>query len=123
MFLAHFSFDRDNTRNDDSVIGFFTTVVEATNVDDALHKCEELILNIRETEGMFSGVREIFLESIIEIRNVPPGGFLAHFAEWHGRSSISTTIRGADDSQAVAYGYDDEDSDHGEVTAFLTFDP
>lgn len=57
MFFAHFSFDRDNTRNYDSVIGFFTTVVEATNVDDALHKCEELILNIRENEDMFSGVR------------------------------------------------------------------
>lgn len=48
--------------------------------------------------------------------------FLHILFEWHGRSSISTTIRGADDSQAVAYGYDDEDSDHGEVTAFLTFD-
>lgn len=79
MFFAHFSFDRDNTRNYDSVIGFFTTVVEATNVDDALHKCEELILNIRENEDMFSGVREVFLESIIEVRSVPPGGFLAHF--------------------------------------------
>ena len=130
LYLGHFSFEplERHRRSSEAWHGYFTCVVEAAEMDDALTHFHRLISTLRETDGeLFEDVTEVHLEACVEIRSVPRAGFLAFYnvLEGENRGGIATTIRGATDREAVAVRIgspDEEDSDEGhEVEPFVVF--
>lgn len=129
LYLGHFSFvrDRKGGASGEDYHGYFTTVVEADDVESALDKFESLLHTLRREGDLFNDVNEVFLDTCVECRAIPPEGFLAHFKQWIGAEfgSIATAIRGATEEQAAAYDLgpdaepDDQDGVH--VEPFVTF--
>lgn len=116
LYLAHFSFSFDNKprkKNPQAWHGYFTAVAEAKNVTGALKKFEALVIKSAETSELFSDVKEIFLESCVELKATPPAGFLAHVALEEGESagSISTTLPGLNAKYATSYHFEPEQAD------------
>lgn len=116
LYLAHFSFSFENKprkKNAQAWHGYFTAVAEAKNVAAALTKFEALVIKSAETSELFSDVKEIFLESCIELTSTPRAGFLAHVALEEGESlgSISTTLPGLDHKYATSYHFEPEEAD------------
>ena len=116
LYIAHFSFSFENKprkKNAQPWHGYFTAVAEAKTVASALTKFEALVIKSAETSELFSDVKEIFLESCIELTSTPKAGFLAHVALEEGESlgSISTTLPGLDHKYATSYHFEPEQSD------------
>ena len=98
LYLGHFSFEGE--RPEDSLIpgetgGWITMLVEAGSADEALDKFADLIESLDcQFEG-FDEVKNIYLDDVTEIRELPPAGVLAHWTEYPAldvRGSISTTL-------------------------------
>ncbi len=68
IYLAHFDFVEDGLGSDESH-GYFTCMVEAINIDDALDKFKALLLTLRKEEDVLDEVEEVFLDSCIEIHS------------------------------------------------------
>ena len=116
LYIAHFSFSFENNprkKNPQAWHGYFTAVAEAKNVEAALTKFEALVIKSAETSELFSDVKEIFLESCVELTSTPKAGFLAHVALEEGESlgSISTTLPGLDHKYATSYHFEPEQAD------------
>ena len=116
LYLAHFSFSFENNprkKNPQAWHGYFTAVAEAKNVEAALTKFEALVIKSAETSELFSDVKEIFLESCVELISTPKAGFLAHVSLEEGESlgSISTTLPGLDNKYATSYHFEPEEAD------------
>lgn len=129
LYLGHFSFAQERVETDSVTEhhGYFTTVVEADNVEAAMGKFEILLHALRSEGDLFDDVDEVFLDVCVECRVIPTEGFLAHFKKWSGgkTSSISTGVRGAAEEQVTAYslsyGDDPDNGDGGLVKPFVTF--
>ena len=116
LYLAHFSFSFENNprkKNPQAWHGYFTAVAEAKNVEAALTKFEALVIKSAESSELFNDVKEIFLESCVELKSAPKAGFLAHVALEEGESlgSISTTLPGVDHKYATSYHFEPEEAD------------
>lgn len=116
LYIAHFSFSFENNprkKNPQAWHGYFTAVAEAKNVEAALTKFEALVIKSAESSELFSDVKEIFLESCVELTSTPKAGFLAHVALEEGESlgSISTTLPGLDHKYATSYHFEPEEAD------------
>lgn len=116
LYIAHFSFSFENNprkKNPQAWHGYFTAVAEAKNVEAALTKFEALVIKSAETSELFSDVKEIFLESCVELISTPKAGFLAHVSLEEGESlgSISTTLPGLDHKYATSYHFEPEEAD------------
>ena len=110
LYLAHFSFSFENNprkKNPQAWHGYFTAVAEAKNVEAALTKFEALVIKSAESSELFNDVKEIYLESCVELKSAPKAGFLAHVALEEGESlgSISTTLPGVDHKYATSYHF------------------
>lgn len=129
FYVGHFSFVKPNVDVGgvrDDAYGYFTAVAEAEDVANALGKFRDLIVELHKEEDILDGVTEVFLDSCVECISVPDSGFVAHFIEWFGslNGSISTSIRGATEEQAVAYTLEndvDGDGDGSTTEPFLVF--
>ncbi|MEO5697556.1 MAG: hypothetical protein ABIQ60_10545 [Burkholderiaceae bacterium] len=116
LYLAHFSFsfeDNPRKKNAQAWHGYFTAVAEAKNVAAVLTKFEALVIKSAESSELFADVKEIFLESCIELKTTPRAGFLAHVALEEGESlgSISTTLPGLNDKYATSFHFEPEMAD------------
>ncbi len=116
LYLAHFSFSFENNprkKNPQAWHGYFTAVAEAKNVEAVLTKFEALVIKSAESSELFADVKEIFLESCVELKSTPRAGFLAHVALEEGESlgSISTTLPGVDNKYATSYHFEPEQAD------------
>jgi hypothetical protein len=98
LYVGHFSFEGERPEHfliPGETAGWFTMLVEAESVDEALHKFGDLIESL---DGRFEGfdhVDNIYLDDATEVRELPPEGVLAHWTEYPAldvRGSISTTL-------------------------------
>lgn len=132
VYVGHFSFMQEPRYGDQEVDGrayhgYFTTIVEAEDIDYALEKFKVLLEKLKDEKDVFEGINEVYLDICIECKTIPESGFLAHFMEWEGRDrgSISTGIRGATDQQVNAYSYSPDDIDAADgdsvIEPFLSF--
>lgn len=127
IYLGSFSFMKTNVDLGDLgdvAHGYFTTIAEAEDVEDALMKFRDLIIKLHKEEDILDGVTEIFLDTCIECISIPESGFLGHFLEWFATptASISTAIRGATEEEAIAYSIAPEVPDGESDEPFLVFD-
>jgi len=106
LYLGHFSFLDNEDIDAEPGHGFFTTLVDADDVETALDRFKALILKLNEEQDLFDGVAEIVLDSCTEVvGTLPAEGILAHYQQWDGEPSetISTTLPDVPETVAVAY--------------------
>lgn len=113
LFLGHFSFayeSRLGSRRAQPWHGHFTTVAEARTVDAALEKFAALIHHLAENHELLADVEEIYLDSCIEVKSVPRGGFVGQVNLQQGDSpgGISTTLPRTAEKNAVSYHLEPE---------------
>lgn len=132
LYLGHFSFEQtERKRREPAQVrhGYFTCVAEADDIDGALAKLERLIRKLHEESELFEDAAQIYLQACVEIRSVPQGGFLAFYNMREGEDlgGISTAIREATESEAVAFSADAADDEDGEelheMKPFVVFEP
>lgn len=109
--------------------GSCTCVAEAVSVVAALDIFRGLLHRLDETEDLFRGVRELYLDACVEIRAIPAGGCLTEYVERTGavESGLATWLPGVDERQAVAYYLGPEREPQEEETdtdePFVVFQP
>jgi len=95
IYLGHFSFeDQDSVAPDHPAIwhGYFSCMAEADSVDKALDKFHALLRRLARTSTVFRGVREVYLDSCIEVRSIPKNGFMTYYKESRGECNESISI-------------------------------
>lgn len=127
VYLGHFSFFGDPDI-EDAPSGFFSCVAEAATADEALDKFAALIEKMKESEDLFDGVLDVFLDSCTELREVPAEGFLDFYVavDPEPLGTLTTAVRGATPEQATAFyiGPDEESEDEDEddsAEPFISF--
>lgn len=103
LYLGHFSF----IEHDDGEFnhGIFTVVVTACDIDNATVKFHSLMEQRRNDMDLFEKQTFIFLEDIIEIRDIPKEGFIAHHVHYEGTPplSVSRSLPGVSETLCEAY--------------------
>jgi hypothetical protein len=129
FFLAHCTFE--DRGGEQPTHGYLTYLVKAGDVEAALDRLRAQLIEAREEEGLFDGPAKVYLEDLIEVRRLPPGGLIARYQAYLGRprASIYKTFptgppRGCRDHVGWDDAADDADDGEGVVTEpFLTFGP
>ncbi|HHY35944.1 MAG TPA: hypothetical protein GX510_10030 [Firmicutes bacterium] len=126
LYLGHFSFDtRDDPEFPPVSCGFFTAVVEANNVEEAMKKFEALITEIRRGEDVLERVCQVFLDACVELRALPKSGLLSYYVTYDAerRAMILTSAPGVSEEYAAVYDYvGDEKGAEGHSVPFLVFE-
>lgn len=131
LYIGHFSFV-DSLADEEgqaTSIGAFQCLAEADDIDAALEKFKAIIGDLHARGDMFDEIADIFLDSCVEIRQVPEAGMLTHFQEWTVQcsrvGSISTDLPGVGEECAAAFCCGPEstlDEEEVEVEPFVTFE-
>jgi hypothetical protein len=123
IYLAHFSFETPEGRKRH---GYFTCAVDAQNFEGALEKIRPLLSDLEHRQHIFETPASIYLDDLIEIRRIPPEGFLAHMITREGplKNAESHSLPGVDASfcQSFSVVATKEDLDTAEINPFLTFE-
>jgi len=69
LYLAHFSFDGEY--KGEPTHGWFTCMVEADDIEASVDEFHHLINKLQKDEDIFQFVTKVYLEDIIQIRQVP----------------------------------------------------
>ena len=70
IYIGHFSFDELGPENEVRH-GYFSCVVETDSAEAAANEFKELIFSFKKMNDFFSNITTVYLEDIIEIRDVP----------------------------------------------------
>jgi hypothetical protein len=135
LYVAHFSFSKEPVKDPlpESVesepwYGSCTCVVDAESIDAALEKLKALLHELRNTQDLFDGLHEIYLDACVEIRSLPAGGCLTYYGQHSGKqpSGIFTGMRGVSEEQADVYHFAPEGYREGDEYSdepFVVFGP
>ncbi len=106
LYISHLSFHTER-QDEEPWHGYFTCVVDAPGIESALDKTRDLIRRLKDEEDVLEDIDAVYLESCVEVKSVPDGGFMASFQEWDGevQGSIVTSVRGTSGDNAVAFGW------------------
>jgi hypothetical protein len=122
LYLAHFSFDGEY--KGEPTHGWFTCMVEAGDIEASVDKFHHLINKLQKDEDIFQFVTKVYLEDIIQIRQVPEEGFLGHYSSSPGEAppSIATTCWGDTDSYCESFSPISSDKEESqEIEPFIVF--
>ena len=122
LYLAHFSFDGEY--KGDPTHGWFTCMVEADGIEASVDEFHLLINKLQRDEDIFQFVTKVYLEDIIQIRQVPEEGFLGHYSSSPGEAppSIATTCWGDTDGYCESFSPITSDAEGAqEIEPFIVF--
>ena len=122
LYLAHFSFDGEY--RGDPTHGWFTCMVEADGIEASVDEFHHLITKLQRNEDIFQFVTKVYLEDIIQIRQVPEEGFLGHYSSSPGEAppSIATTCWGDTDGYCESFSPISSDAEEAqEIEPFIVF--
>ena len=122
LYLAHFSFDGEH--KGEPTHGWFTCMVEADDIEASVDEFRHLINKLQKDEDIFQFVTKVYLEDIIQIRQVPAQGFLCHYSSSPGEAppSIATTCWGDTDGYCESFSHTPSDSEESkEIEPFIVF--
>jgi hypothetical protein len=122
LYLAHFSFDGEY--RGDPTHGWFTCMVEADGIEASVDEFYHLINKLHRDEDIFQFVTKVYLEDIIQIRQVPEEGFLGHYSSSPGEAppSIATTCWGDTDGYCESFSPISSDAEEAqEIEPFIVF--
>lgn len=122
LYLAHFSFDGEY--KGEPTHGWFTCMVEADDIEASVDEFHHLINKLQKDEDIFQFVTKVYLEDIIQIRQVPEEGFLGHYSSSPGEAppSIATTCWGDTDTYCESFSSTSPDNEESqEIEPFIVF--
>jgi hypothetical protein len=70
IYIGHFSFDELGP-GQEARHGYFSCMVESDSAETAANEFKELIFSLKKMDDVFNKIVTVYLEDIIEIRNVP----------------------------------------------------
>lgn len=132
LYLGIFSFDENF---EDPRHGHFTCMVEAQNPEGAEKAFRKLIMDVRKKKQLFSSPADIFLDTFIEVADLPKGGVVTSYASFRGESEggISTYLPHDDNGGCQGFFYYPEDRpdiaekmdvmESFDSVPFITFEP
>ena len=116
-YLGHFSFI--GYSDDEISHGLLSAVVSADDIDSATVRFHTLMDQKKSEAGLLDRITFIFLEDIIEIREFPEDGFVAHCIRFEGEphSFKSRSIPGISAGACKSFRLDPEFSAGDEQAA------
>ena len=133
FYVGHFTFDGE--RPDLSLIpgetaGWFTLLADADSPNEALDKFADLIRSLDGTFEGFDDATNIYVDSVTEVRDLPPEGVLAHWTEYPAldvRGAISAALPRKAPDGVTAFGWrggeaGEEPEDGGAAEPFYTWE-
>jgi len=129
LYLGHFSFIEHEEEGFNH--GVFTAVVNADNIDTATVKLHALLDRKKNDTSLFNRYTFVFLEDIIEVKEIPEEGFIAHHMHYSGEPSeyISQSIPGIPDNMCESYQPypqfepSSDGRDEVDIIPFMTIEP
>ena len=93
VYIGHFSFDELGAAKEIRH-GYFSCVVETDSADAAANEFKELILSQKKMNDVFSNMVTVYLEDIIELRDVPQRAIVTRIQSSAGKfpKSISRSL-------------------------------
>lgn len=82
-YLGQFSFLEEH-ENKNRYYGFFNCIVEADSPEKAVGLFGNHIRKTRKSDDVFHGIMSIFLNHIIEIKQLPKGGMITNYISIYG---------------------------------------
>ena len=106
IYIGHFSFDE---LGPEKVVrhGYFTCLVETNTADAAALEFKELIFSLKKMDGNFSNIATVYLEDIIEIRDVPRRAIVTRIQSSAGEfpKSVSRSLPNVEAPGINVYGW------------------
>jgi hypothetical protein len=106
IYIGHFSFDElgpeKKVRH-----GNFSCVVEADKADAAANEFKELISSLKKMNDIFSNIVNVYMEDIIEIRDVPRRAIITRIQSSVGEfpKSVSKSLPHVESPGINVYGW------------------
>ena len=123
LYFGHFSFEEQDgkTRH-----GYLTCMIEADSLDDSLTGFRELLNRIQKEKGLFKKPAAIYLDVIIQSKNIPKEGLVAHLVRQDGELAPSTSIalpaKTETENEAFAVVPDSGSTAEVEIDPFMSFE-
>jgi hypothetical protein len=95
LYLGHFSFDEIGSEQEIRH-GYFTCVVESQNAEGAVNEFKELVISMKETQAMFKRITAVYMDDMVEFRNIPKKAIVARIQSSTGEfpESVSRSLPG-----------------------------
>ena len=105
LYIGHFSFDEIGLAQEIRH-GYFTSVVDADNIEHAVTEFKELILSIKKMEDTFQRIAAVYLEDIVEFHHVPRKAIVSRIQSSAGEfpKSITHSLPGIANPGIRVYG-------------------
>ena len=105
IYIGHFSFDEIGTEHENRH-GYFTTVVDTDSIERATTEFKELIRSMKKMEGTFQRIAAVYLEDIIEFKQVPEKAIVSRIQSSSGEfpKSITNSLPGVANPGIHVYG-------------------
>jgi hypothetical protein len=105
FYIGHFSFDEIGTEHENRH-GYITTVVNTESIERAASEFKELIRSMNKIEGTFQGIAAVYLEDIIEFKQVPEKAIVSRIQSSSGEfpESITHSLPGIANPGIHVYG-------------------
>jgi hypothetical protein len=106
IYIGHFSFDEFGPEKEVRH-GYFTCLVETNTADAATLEFKELIFSLKKMDGNFSNIATVYLEDIIEIRDVPRRAIVTRIQSSAGEfpKSVSRSLPNVEAPGINVYGW------------------
>jgi hypothetical protein len=105
LYIGHFSFDEIGLAQEIRH-GYFTSVVEADNIEHAVAEFKELILSMKNVENGFQRMTTVYMEDIIEFQHLPAIAIVSRIQSSAGEfpESITHSLPGVANPGIHVYG-------------------
>jgi hypothetical protein len=116
IYIGHFSFDELGPQKEVRH-GYFTSMVETNTAEAAALEFKELIFSLKKMDDNFSNIVTVYLEDIIEIRDVPRRAIITRIQSSVGEfpKSITRSLPNVKSPGIIVYGWtpdiDENESD------------
>jgi hypothetical protein len=105
LYIGHFSFDGRKGKDQDRH-GYFTCIVDASDPDAAASSFAGQITRLQRTEGPFAQMARVYLEDIIQVRQLPSEPVVTLVQTFEGvfPPSVSHSLFGVETEGFEAFG-------------------
>ena len=90
MYIGHFSFDELGSGKEVRH-GYFSCVVDSVSAEAAANEFKELIFSLKKMDDIFKNIVAVYMEDIIELRNVPRKAIVTRIQSSAGNFPKSVT--------------------------------
>ena len=129
LYIGHFSFDEIGF-DQEARHGYFSCIVDAQKPETALDSFKDHVKHLKNSEPIFGDIVAVYIEDIIEIKDIPKDVILTRFQSSEGQfpKSISSSLPSSDTSKIETYRWVDDgmdargDEEYQEAKPFVRFD-